>query len=768
MKSNRYNIIAIMALAASVSLFFSCEQEDLSPIEKEEQPQDLHLTINATWGDAPTTKTALQSDGVSVWWSPGDEVNVFYQGMAGKFTALNSEESETAVLDGTLSEQTGVTASQPTECWAIYPYNEDNSFDGTDVYLTVPYVQTAKAGSFETGLFPAIARSNTLDMSFYNVCGGVCFTVSNPSITSVVFKSCNGEALTGKVRVGFDENGLPVVKELLNGREELTINASNNRPFVPGERYYVAMLPKTLRGGLTVTCYCSGGVYYSELSCSMEIAKPITVNRSRFGRLVNIDLRSMDGARVMIAGICKAMTTQYPDYGQGYNGEGTIKTWYGNFGNDLQRCNHTGWATYWNHLIESATHNLVKFAWFYYYDRIIDPANRLLAVIDDLTGDESEKQFIKAQALTFRAHAYTMLAQIYCPRWQDSDRGSASGLVLRLVPDADSAPRITVLQTFQQIYSDLQQAINLFTASGRGRAADSFMEPDLQVACAVLTRAALIREDWETVAQYAPLARKGHPLMSQSEYMDGGFSDRNHSVPSEWIWGVYEDEVHTLYFYSFFAYQASDASSSMQRNYPLAISKELYDQIPASDARRALWLAPTDAEWAECNDAGRSTGALYNRAFSQYGSKLYSTSLVYGYMQFKFQKSFDPGGGSFNIYRSAEMYLAEAEALYYTGNHSKVKSLLNELNHNLNPSYSCDKAGEDLLTEVKLYRRIDLWGEGFDYFDYKRWNEPIVRKSKAQGSSFHERFAITINPADGNGWTFVIPQYEIDRNPALQ
>ena len=150
------------------------------------------------------------------------------------------------------------------------------------------------------------------------------------------------------------------------------------------------------------------------------------------------------------------------------------------------------------------------------------------------------------------------------------------------------------------------------------------------------------------------------------------------------------------------------------------------------------------------------------------GNKLYSTSLVYGYMQFKFQATFMPGGGSFNIYRSAEMYLAEAEALCHMGGQdAKVQSLLNELNKNLDPSYKCTKTGADLLKEVKLYRRIDLWGEGFDYYDYKRWNEPIVRKSRAQGGSFHTSFAITINPEDGNRWTYVIPLNETQYNHAL-
>lgn len=74
------------------------------------------------------------------------------------------------------------------------------------------------------------------------------------------------------------------------------------------------------------------------------------------------------------------------------------------------------------------------------------------------------------------------------------------------------------------------------------------------------------------------------------------------------------------------------------------------------------------------------------------------------------------------------------------------------------------KTGNDLLEEVKLYRRFDLWGEGHNYFDYKRWGEPIVRKAYSAGGSFHTTFAITIKPEDGNNWTWAIPNKESDYN----
>lgn len=469
-----------------------------------------------------------------------------------------------------------------------------------------------------------------------------------------------------------------------------------------------------------------------------------------------------------INGLSKMMTCQYLST-QGLNGEGSIKTWYGNFGNDLQRSNQTGWAALWNHTMnESVNSTYLIYPWYYYY-KLIGNANLVIENVENAEGSEAERQYYKAQALVFRAHAFTMLMQLYAYRWQDSNNGAGKGIALRLSSKTDDEgtydlPLSTQAECYAQIYADCDEAISLFKSCGIDRGSDEFYKPNINVAYAVKTRAALVREDWATVVACAPEARKGHPLMSKDEYMDGGFSDEN----KEWIWGVYEAEDQTLYYYSFFAYQASNASSSMQRTYPLAISKELYDQIPETDVRRKMWLEPTPEEWAACNTANKAATAFANRAKAEYGSKLYSTSQIYAYMQFKFQCTFTPGGGSFNIYRSAEMYLAEAEALCHLGGQdAKVQSLLKELNKNLDPSYDCTKTGADLLTEVKLYRRIDLWGEGFDWYDYKRWNEPIVRKTKAEGGSFQSAFAVTINVGDGNKWTWKIPKRETDYNKLI-
>lgn len=468
---------------------------------------------------------------------------------------------------------------------------------------------------------------------------------------------------------------------------------------------------------------------------------------------------NIDNVEAAINGICKLMSTQY--FNQLFNGEGSIKYLYGDYmGNDFQASNYTGYATVINgKYFENNTHFINYYPWFYYY-KIIGNANTVICNIDAVSGAESRKQFAKAQALTFRAYSYLMLSQLYCKRWKDSNEGASRGLPLRLNETTGDLATSTLGQVYSRIYKDLDNAIALYTASGLDRPEENNHSPNLAVAYATYARAALTREDWVNAATYARAARKKYPLMSGEEYMEGGFSTPNR----EWIWSCFGSVEENLHYYAFFAYLGSNSSSTRATTNPGAISKELYEQIPETDIRRRMFLDPK--EDAVNTNSGAAHDALANRARNEFGRKLYlPKSQIYAYMQFKFQVQAQPGVGHVNNFRSAEMYLIEAEAdCHLPGKEEEARKLLEELNAGRNPAYSCTKGGTELLEEVKLYRRIELWGEGFDWFDYKRWKTPIVRRKFDEGGSFHSSFAGTINPDDKNGWTFVYPAGEVDYN----
>ncbi len=467
-------------------------------------------------------------------------------------------------------------------------------------------------------------------------------------------------------------------------------------------------------------------------------------------------------AKLAVNGLAKMMTTQYLGQ-QGFNGEGTIKMYYGNYPGNHFFVNLSGWAAIINSLYNENSQSIYNYYPWYYYYKIIGNANAIINKIDGATGTEAERQSIKAQALTFRAYSFFMMTQLYCYRWSDSDNGKSKGLVLRTDLSTGDMPLSTLAETYAQIYADLDQAIQLFASSGDVNNKTNNYMTNSNVAYAIYARAALTRQDYANAEKYAALARKGYDLMNAADY-NAGFA----KPTSEWIWSSYGASDETLYFYSYGAYIGYNSSASAVRGTPKCISKELYNKIPATDIRRKLFLDPkTDAYTPE---TGAASKALTTRAFAE-RPDLYSTSSVFAYMQFKVKVIDQPGISNVNHFRSSEMVLIEAEAKYFQNKPaSEVQALLVALNAGTgrDPQYTCTKTGTDLLNEIKTYRAIELWGEGFDWFDMKRWGDPINRKDYAGGGNFITPLAVTIAPQDKNKWTWVVPDRETLYNLGLK
>ncbi|MCK7557548.1 RagB/SusD family nutrient uptake outer membrane protein [Chitinophaga sedimenti] len=465
-------------------------------------------------------------------------------------------------------------------------------------------------------------------------------------------------------------------------------------------------------------------------------------------------------AKLAINGLAKMMTQQYLS-SQGFNGEGTIKMYYGNYPGNNFYVNLSGWAVIINGTYnENITSIYCYYPWYYYY-KIIGNANTIITKIDAAAGTEAERQFIKAQALTYRAYAYTMLAQLYGNRWADSNNGTTNGVILRLDESTGDAPLATLAQTYAQVYTDLDQAIDLYTKSAKTRTAN--YEMNINVAYAIYARAAITRQDYPTAEAMAVKARTGYPLMTNTEYR-AGFATPN----QEWIWSSYGATDETLYFYSYFAYIAYNSSGSAVRTTPKCISRELFNKIPATDIRKGLFLDPLNYTYT--TSTGVAGTELKARAFSLFPA-LQSNATPFAYMQFKIKANDIPGVGNLNHFRSSEMYLIEAEAKYFqTKPATEIQAVMNALNRTSgrDASYNCTTTGTALLNEIKTYRNIELWGEGFDWFDMKRWGDPIDRKAYAAGGNFLSSLAVKIEPSANNKWTWKVPQKETDYNTALE
>lgn len=465
-------------------------------------------------------------------------------------------------------------------------------------------------------------------------------------------------------------------------------------------------------------------------------------------------------AKLAVNGLSKLMTRQYISR-QGFNGEGTIKLYYGEYPGQNFTVNLPGWVNVIggnNHDDNNSTYT--QYPWYYYY-MIIGNANSIIAGIDDAEGPDHEKEYIKAQALTYRAYCYLMLMQLYSYRWTDTQNGETFGVVLRLEPTDEDLPVSPAKTVYSQIYKDLDDAISLYSSSGLDRDGNYNFEVNIDVAYAVYARTAITIADYSKALEMAKKARQKYPMMSVAEYKAG------FSVPNkEWIWSVYGASDETLYYYHYFAYIGYNSNASAVRTYPKRITMSLYNKIPDTDIRKDMFLDPKDMSWNKNTGLGGS--ALKKHAFQLYPD-LYATANAHAYMNFKFKCIDYPGVGHINNFRSSEMLLIEAEANYFLNNVSAAQKCLEALTKDTgrDPNYSCTKTGQDLLEEIKMYRGIELWGEGFDWFDKKRWGDTLIKRNYENGDSFHNDLTGIIGPEDKNKWTWVVPRLESDYNKEI-
>ena len=484
---------------------------------------------------------------------------------------------------------------------------------------------------------------------------------------------------------------------------------------------------------------------------------------------------SIEGAEAALNGLNKIMKRQYGAFGQGYNGEGTVRLYFGEYlGNNLMKGNSTSFQNSANgNLFISNTASLGSYAWYYYYT-LIHNANMILSHIDEIEGNvDNDRNYIKAQALCYRAYAYSNLVQIYGRRWSDGQDKPSCLLRLTAEDQPDNLDRSTTGEVYAQIYADLDEAISLFNQSGKANSRSENYIMDLDVAYAIYARVALTREDWNTALKYAQILHKKYPLMSVADERDG-FCSPN----SEWIWYLVGKDSETLYYYDYFCYASYNAATSTTRNYPILISKHLFDQIPTTDIRRAFWLDPTGYSGTyntNTNKASKqnSTNKLwvYGQNYAAEDGRVGFTSshCVFAYQNFKIHNVSQPGIGNQCLFRSSEMLLIEAECQYMLKNESAAQALLVELNatSQRDPAYVCTATGTALMEQIKLYRGIELWAEGFNWFDLKRWGDRIDRKAYKNGGNWMSSYAVSFGPDEKNHWTWTIPQSETNYNKGI-
>ena len=282
MKAYRLFIFIAAAAMASFALAGCTAEADKGALGGREITITASMADNLASAGEPATRTVL--DGTSVLWEPGDEIKVFYGTNGSRFTSTATSSAATSDFSGSLNFVFGVNegVGGSKVLWALYPYSAAATSDGESVTTTLPSEQVGRAGSFAKGYNMSLAKSGSFNMGFYNVCGGVRFSLTQEGVKEVVFEGRNDEYIAGKVKLAFNDN-IPVVSEVVEGVKSITLTAPNGGTFETGKWYYIVALPGTLGSGFKMTFNTDTQYAIRKSSGS------VTVKRGIFGSLTDAD-----------------------------------------------------------------------------------------------------------------------------------------------------------------------------------------------------------------------------------------------------------------------------------------------------------------------------------------------------------------------------------------------------------------------------------------------------------------------------------------------
>lgn len=437
-----------------------------------------------------------------------------------------------------------------------------------------------------------------------------------------------------------------------------------------------------------------------------------------------------------INGIHRSLYLRYNSQGEG--GLGSMMIQVDMLGEDLVMTSAgNGWFNnmykWLDHVNANDADNLFPYRVYY---RIVRNANVIINGAANAVGPDEERNIALGQALTYRAFCFFQLVQLYGGRYEAGGGNTQPGIALPLVVDGELLPRSTVEETYVQINKDLDEAIVLLADYVRPNKSHL----DRSVALGLKARVALVQGNWNLAAQFAEEAREGYTLMDNDQYRSG-FNDYTNP---EWMWGSHIQEDQTLFFANYGAYMSRNFSSTNIRTNPKAIFTVLYNMIPATDVRSTIF-----------DPTGLHLELALPGSFAKY--------------PYTSQKFLAAGTGDSRMdipyMRAAEMYLIEAEAKARLGAPDAAQVLF-ELVSNRDPAYVLSgNAGQALVDEILIQRRIELWGEGFRFLDLKRLNAPLDRNGGNHNATLTG--GIFDIPAGDTRWQWQIPQDEINANPLI-
>lgn len=375
------------------------------------------------------------------------------------------------------------------------------------------------------------------------------------------------------------------------------------------------------------------------------------------------------------------------------------------------------WASgYYQYTGRVENSRITTMVWNFYYTVIRD-ANLILATTPPDIEDQ-QLRYTRGRLLALRGFSYFNLIRLYA----DGEKG----IPLRTLEQNENG-RVATSVIIQQAKTDLEESYELLG----GFARSNKTQIDQNVVAGILARYYLEYGDYAKAISMAQQAYASASPDTPETLLDG-FDEI--SSPT-WIWGADISSLTTSIYASFFSQIGTlNAGYAGLLGHYKSLDKRLYEELSPSDIRTQNWFAePGNAEFP-------------------------------AYVNFKFVDAtfFE---GDYVFMRTAEMQLIEAEAKALNGDIAGAQAVLTDFMSVRDPQYSpADNTNGSVLDMIRTQRGIELWGEGFAFYDMKRWNNPLVRDYPG---SNHPAFGKFNYEANSPKFIFQIPLTEINANPDI-
>ena len=424
-------------------------------------------------------------------------------------------------------------------------------------------------------------------------------------------------------------------------------------------------------------------------------------------------------------------------------------------------CNDTGFPTSsyaWHFYYFGANMNLdgryifAAYIWEYYY-KLIQTSNAIISVVNPETATKDQLGYLGA-AYAVRAMTYLDMARMYefLPNDKTSsvnaDGNDVLGLTVPIVtPDiteeqARNNPRAKKADMVAFIEGDIAEAKKYI-----GNISDRLNRtmPNLACVYGLEARLNMWKEDYPAAATAAQQAidASGMTPLSEAVALDKASGMNTYS---EFMWCVNlvkeSDAVQSgiVNFTSWMSNQTTYGYTGAATGQYVICDKNFYERISDTDWRKKWWQAP---EGSSLRDQSSKNHIEYLSADEAEALPTYASV------------KFRPGQGNQEDYnvgsatatplmRVEEMYFIKAEAEAHSNPATGIATLTDFMTKYRDPSYSTEAGTKDeAIDEIIFQKRVELWGEGQLFFDYKRLNMSVTRGY--EGTPFFDRLRLNTN-----------------------